>query len=113
MIKDKEYSHVIPISLRTNENTVIQNFIKTDTLNPFIKQYTTESQHLLLSNFIKKGFKHNSFICCRGLQYQLGMPVPKLDGEIILRDLLNKKFPQHVPKEEEMDEKEVDDYEDV
>ena len=41
------------------------------------------------------------------------MPVPKLDGEIILRDLLNKKFPQHVPKEEEMDEKEVDDYEDV
>ena len=113
MMKYKEDTHVIPLSLRTNENTIIQNFIKTDTLNPFVKQYTTEeSQILPLSYFIKKGFKHNSFICCRGLKYQIGMPVPKLDGEIILRELLNRKFPHYVPiKEEKKEEEELSDYE--
>jgi hypothetical protein len=80
----------MPLSITTNENVNIQDFIKTDTQNQYVKQYTTSQKTIPLSSIINMGFKHNSFICCR-IFHANQQPIPSLKGEIRIRDLLNRR----------------------
>ena len=85
--------NTVPLSIRTNENIDITDFSKSNTPNIYIKEYSTQNKQIYLSYLLDKGLKHNSFICCRGVEnYQGVINVVPLPGEIRLRDLLTKKL---------------------
>lgn len=93
LLRLKNDANTLPLSIRTNENIDITDFEKSNTLNIYIKEYSTQNKQIYLSSLLDKGLKHNSFICCRGIEnYKDVINVDPLPGEIRLRDLLAKKL---------------------
>lgn len=95
-INRKNHVYEQPLSIQTNSDINLNNnFIKTNTHNQYIKQYTNQDISINLKTLLDYRLKYNSFVCCRGVEgVNAQVNLPPLPGEIKVRDIIKRKLSQ-------------------